>query len=345
MVEQINGNIRFFIPNLTQPVSGLIANGHDISLTGYYYQDCPGSVTITGTFSDLDNFTGSIAYNSNSCSCNGNSEFSAVRSTDTDQDGYFSPVDCNDVDATIHPNAIEVCGDGIDQDCNGSDLDCIIDGDGNIYKTVTIDSQTWLAENLKTTKYNDGTEIPLVTDDNTWYNLLTPTYCWYNNDENASKNIYGALYNWYTVETGKLCPAGWHVPTDDEWTAMENYLIANGFNYDGSVDNDGDRSTLNKIAKSLAVNTNWLPDNFPGNAGNPSYPEKFNTTGFSGLPAGRRTYSGPFWNIGVEGCWWTSTAAPFSLAIMRFLRNSDSGLNKGENAKVNGFSIRCMRDH
>ena len=100
----------------------------------------------------------------------------------------------------------------------------VVDIDGNVYHTVTIGTQVWMVENLKTTKYNDGTAIPLVTDNTAWGALTTPGYCWYNNDSATYKNTYGALYNWYAVNTGKLAPTGWHVPTDSEWTVLTTYL-------------------------------------------------------------------------------------------------------------------------
>ena len=100
----------------------------------------------------------------------------------------------------------------------------VTDDDGNVYHSVTIGTQVWMVENLKTTKYNDGTSIPLVTDATDWHNLLTPGYCWNNNDEATYKATYGALYNWYTVNTGNLCPTGWHVPGDAEWTTLTTYL-------------------------------------------------------------------------------------------------------------------------
>jgi hypothetical protein len=93
------------------------------------------------------------------------------------------------------------------------------DNDGNVYKTITIGKQVWMAENLKTTKYNDGTSIPLVADSISWKAIKTPAYCWYNNDI-RNKGDYGALYNWYTVNTNKLCPKGWHVPVNKEWTPL-----------------------------------------------------------------------------------------------------------------------------
>ncbi len=107
-----------------------------------------------------------------------------------------------------------------------SDLvyDAVADVDGNVYKTIGIGSQTWMAENLRTTRYNDQTEIPLVTGDTAWSSLQTPGYCWYEDNEAVFKNIYGAYYNWFTVNTGKLCPSGWHVPSDGEWKVLEMEL-------------------------------------------------------------------------------------------------------------------------
>ena len=99
----------------------------------------------------------------------------------------------------------------------------VADIDGNIYNTVKIGNQAWMAENLKTTKYNNGTEIPLIVDKPAWEALMTGGYCWYNN-EDVNKNIYGALYNWYAVNTGNLCPIGWHVPSYNEWDILAAYL-------------------------------------------------------------------------------------------------------------------------
>ena len=96
----------------------------------------------------------------------------------------------------------------------------VTDVEGNVYKTIQIGPQTWMAENLKATKYNNSTAIPLVTDNTAWAALLTPGHCWYDNDETTYKNIYGALYNWYAVDTSILCPTGWHVPSDAEWTTL-----------------------------------------------------------------------------------------------------------------------------
>ena len=131
----------------------------------------------------------------------------------------------------------------------------VTDIDGNVYHTVKIGTQTWMVENLKTTKYKDGSVIPLVTDNSAWYNSLTPAYCWYNNDATSHKDTYGALYNWYAVSTGKLAPDGWHVPTNSEWTILENYVSAN-------------LGTSGSVVKALSVTTNWITSTSAGAIGN-----------------------------------------------------------------------------
>jgi hypothetical protein len=103
------------------------------------------------------------------------------------------------------------------------DRDQCVDSDGNVYRTVNIGNQEWMAENLKTTTYSDGTDIPIVIDDAEWMSLNTSAYVWPDNDEN-NKDQYGALYNWYAVESGKLCPSGRHVATERDWDVLRDYL-------------------------------------------------------------------------------------------------------------------------
>ncbi len=100
----------------------------------------------------------------------------------------------------------------------------VTDVDLNTYHTVKIGNQWWMAENLATTRFNDGTEIPNVSSNLDWYELSTEAYCWYENDEEAYKDPYGALYNYHTVENDKLCPEGWHVPWESEWQELEIFL-------------------------------------------------------------------------------------------------------------------------
>jgi len=211
----------------------------------------------------------------------------------------------------------------------------VTDIEGNVYNTVKIGSQVWMLENLKTTHYNDGIAIPLVTDSTAWYKY-TPAYCWYNNDAATYKNKYGALYNGYAVNTGKLAPTGWHVPTDAEWTTLENYLIANGYNYDGSTSGD-------KYAKSLAATTDWATDSGTGNIGNDL--TKNNRSGFSSLPGGSRNYGiGMFYFVGYGGYWWSSTEDDTGNAWYRLMSYDDSGVSRSDYRNQSGFSVRCVRD-
>jgi len=210
----------------------------------------------------------------------------------------------------------------------------VTDIDGNVYKTVKIGTQVWIAENLKTTKYNNGTNIPNVTDATAWGALKTPGYCFYDNSA-ANKSNYGALYNWYTVNTGKLAPEGWHVPTDAEWKTLEEYLIANGYNYDGST-------TGNKIAKSLAATTLWNTYTEVGTIGDNL--TKNNKTSFTALPGGYRVTNGTFFNVGYNGYWWSSTEYSTTYAWYRHLYYDGYNLYRSNDTKSYGFSVRCVRD-
>ncbi|MCF8379684.1 MAG: hypothetical protein K9H49_08920 [Bacteroidales bacterium] len=197
------------------------------------------------------------------------------------------------------------------------------DYDGNIYRTVVIGNQEWMAENLKVTNYKDGTSITNITDPIAWFQLTTPAYCWYNNDPASNKDTYGALYNWYTVNTGKLAPAGWHVPTDEEWTELTDYL--------GGVDIAG--------AKLKEAGTShWLSPN----AG------VTNASGFTALPGGYRGYNGEFKDIGSEGIWWSSSVYLYSpgnlMPLYRAMASYQNYVDRFVLDKVAGFSVRCVRD-
>lgn len=211
----------------------------------------------------------------------------------------------------------------------------ITDIDGNIYHIVTIGTQTWMMENLKTTKYNDGTAIPNVTNNTTWAGLTTGAYCYYNNDATTYKEKYGCLYNWYAVNTGKLAPKGWHVPADAEWTILENYLIANGYNYDGST-------TGNYIAKSLASTTGWDTSTNTGAIGNDL--TKNNRSCFSALPGGFCTRGSGFSNAGGDGYWWSSDQSNAGDAWGRHLGYASGFSNRISLYKPMGFSVRCVRN-
>ncbi len=201
---------------------------------------------------------------------------------------------------------------------NGLFAQTLKDIDGNVYKTVTIGKQVWMAENLKTTKLNDGTAIPLVTGDKAWEALKTPAYCWYKNDA-ANKNTYGALYNWYTVGTNKLCPKGWHVSTDAEWATLTTYL-------------GGEIVAGGKLKETGT--THWKSPNIGAT----------NETGFTALPSGYRIYYGPYDNIGNLGYWWSSTESATLIAYFRNMYYKVSNVLRSYLDKQNGFSVRCLRD-
>jgi uncharacterized protein (TIGR02145 family) len=218
---------------------------------------------------------------------------------------------------------------GIYKDCT--------DPDGNIYKTVQIGNQVWMAENLKTTKYRDGSAIPHIMENSIWGVLSTGAYCLYNNDS-TNKNIYGALYNWHAVSTSKLCPVGWHVPDNNEWTTLENYLIANGYNYDSTTSD-------NKIAKSLASTTYWISSTVRGSVGNMDFPAFRNKTGFSALPAGYRDFYGTFNQACIFTEFWSSTETSVDNAWLRGMCCEYAYLFSSFMYKTYGHSVRCVQDH
>ncbi len=194
----------------------------------------------------------------------------------------------------------------------------ITDKDENVYRTIQIGDQVWMAENLKTTKYNDGTPIPPVTGNTIWSNLTTPGYCWYDNDQSTYGETYGALYNWYTVETGNVCPEGWHVPTDGEWTEL--------------IDLGGQGVAGGKLKE--AGTTHW---NSPNTGAT-------NETGFTALPGGNRDDQGEFLGAGFHGHWWSSTGDNTGDAWYRCMLYVYSEVGRGVSSKQGGFSVRCVKD-
>ena len=217
----------------------------------------------------------------------------------------------------------------------------IKDIDGNVYTQIKIGKQVWMVENLRTTKFNDGSNISYIEYDEPWSVSNIPSYCWYDNDID-NKNTYGALYNWHAVETGILCPKGWHVPSDTEWTELETYLANNGYNYDGSTGGDDIRD---KIAKSMASDNGWETSSGVGEVGNTGYPEYRNKSGFTALPGGYRDSGGESFNsIGDCGSWWSSTEIDKYYALLHSLYSDDSFVDRDNDWKERGSSVRCVKD-
>jgi OOP family OmpA-OmpF porin len=215
----------------------------------------------------------------------------------------------------------------------------LTDTEGNSYKIVTIGNQTWMAENLKTTKYNDGTPIPMVTDSAKWMDTTTPAFCWFKNDASKYKNPYGALYNWFTIGTGKLCPTGWHVPTDADWSALKKFVGP-------SENTEVDGGKLKEAGTS-----HWKTPNSGAT----------NSTGFSAVATGYREEIGRFYTdlmrtgiITEDALWWSASEDPTTAEYspdkkpvngnIVGLSYNYNGVAEGSYGKSNGLSVRCIKD-
>src|SRR5665647_1585521 len=203
----------------------------------------------------------------------------------------------------------------------------VTDFDGNVYHTVTIGTQVWMVENLKTTTYRNGDPIQNVTGNTAWSALRTGAYCWYNNDATYKNTNYGALYNWYTVSDSRnMAPWGWHTPTDAEWTNLTTFL--------------GESVAGLKLRETGTAH--WFDTN--------TYAT--NSSGFTAIPGGQRDGfglfdSGPFNGLGTMDFWWSSTAYNATDAWARYVSyySSSVGRDNGNNFnKVRGYSVRCVKD-
>jgi len=190
------------------------------------------------------------------------------------------------------------------------------DINGNDYKVVKIGTQLWMAENLKTTRYNDGIDIPR---DAAWQKDTTGAYAWFNNEEVSFKPLYGALYNWFVVNTGKICPSGWHLPSDAEWTQLTDYL--------GGIDNAGGKLKESGTAHWDSPNTGAT-----------------NETGFTALPSGCRYWDGTFSNNRACSYFWSATKSNSTEALYRGLYMDTDNIFRGQILKQTGFSVRCLKN-
>jgi uncharacterized protein (TIGR02145 family) len=208
----------------------------------------------------------------------------------------------------------------------------ITDYDNNKYNTVQFGDQVWMAENLKTTRFNDGTLIPLVTEKKEWDNLQTPVYCTYDSSlaswghgySSALRKVSGALYNWYAVNTGKLCPSGWHVSSDADWRRLTAYFGGD------SVAGDKLKSTDFWPVKADTIRTST------------------NESGFTALPSGSRQPDGTFYfDLGDKGFWWCSPEYPGNSAfeaLYKSIGTENDNVYSALSNKSSGFSVRCVKD-
>ena len=226
-----------------------------------------------------------------------------------------------------------------------------IDQDGNSFEWINYSTQDWAIENAEVVNYRDGTTIPQVAVATEWESLTTGAWCYYSNDPSKGK-----LYNWYavmgihdaepTTPNKEFAPEGWHVPSDAEWTTLEEYLIAMGYNYDGTTT---DVNTGNKIAKAMASTTGWESSTYTGAIGNDQ--SLNNLSGFNAFPEGYRFDYGSFDWEGLNAFFWSSTESFFNdltpntnLAWYRYLDFDYSLLLSYDPPKRFGFSVRFVRD-
>lgn len=203
-----------------------------------------------------------------------------------------------------------------------NDPNAVKDLDGNTYTIITIGTQQWLKENLRTTKFNDGTPVPLVTDNAAWEALGTSGYCWFDNNASQNKEPYGALYNWYAANTGKLCPTGWHVPDEADWINLENQLL--GYEVAGG--------------KMKELGTAYWNDPNIGAT---------NSSNFSGRGHGQRNPDGAFDYMKKYGEYWSTTEGAIDVAKVRGMANNSEYLLGGGvffKDKICGLAVRCIKD-
>lgn len=194
------------------------------------------------------------------------------------------------------------------------------DQQGNVYKTIVIGTQEWMAENLKVSHYRNGNPIPLITNSSIWAQLNTGATCWYNNDSVTYNCPYGKLYNWYAVaDQRNVCPTGWHVPSDAEWTTLTTFL--------------GGELVAGGKMKSTGTQY-WTSPNSDAD----------NSSGFSGLPGGLRYFAGALDDIGYNGYWWSSSQFNGNSAWYRGLYYGLSTVGRTNFNKLSGFSVRCLKD-
>jgi uncharacterized protein (TIGR02145 family) len=198
--------------------------------------------------------------------------------------------------------------------------------DGRRYRIVTIGEQTWMAENLRSTVYNDGTDIPLISDSRAWSKLSTPGICWYGNNETLYRDIFGTIFNGYAVNTGKVCPTGWHVPNDDEWKMLATYL-------------GGSEIAGGKLKETGT--SHWISPNYGAT----------NESEFRALPGGSRNQEGDYIDRGLSSAWWSRTKAkqeaPYYYTqnlVFRGLSGMNANFFISNFPKNVGLYVRCIKD-
>jgi uncharacterized protein (TIGR02145 family) len=227
------------------------------------------------------------------------------------------------VEKEAHEQTVPVTSGNSDKSVTSTEIqpgEIITDVEGNEYPVIRIGNQSWFLKNLKTATLNDGTPIKLVTDSVSWSSLSSPGYCWYDNEMESFRPTYGALYNGYTANTGKLCPKNWHVPTVNDWRALTSLL--------------GGESVAGGKMKGSGTSF-WVGPNTGAT----------NESGFNALPGGLRYHDGSFRDFGFSGYWWSSTLVTKDRAFFIYLDYEYANAFRFDNLLKIGFSVRCVRDY
>lgn len=226
---------------------------------------------------------------------------------------------------------------------NSNNFGELTDIEGNVYKTIKIGNQEWMAENLKSTRYINGTTIEYIEDNSKWQNSEVGAYCWFNND--IGNNKFGAIYNWYVINSN-ICPKGWRIPNKNDWRKLNDFLNKKGFSYDGKKDEWG-----HKTGKALADKNGWRNSEKFGYVG--FEPEENNKSKFSGKPFGFRFGNGKFSDTPESACFWWSNESNNGMgkdgdgeySVARSLAYHDSSLNGGGSYSKNyGCYLRLVKE-
>jgi uncharacterized protein (TIGR02145 family) len=335
----------YFIKTETDPAGGTnyTITGTSQLLSVPYALHAKSAESLSGTLPETDPVYGSSAAsgitasditNWNNKLDNEQQNLSDVIALDNSANGQIKNLtDPTDDQDAVTKSYVDQIKEEIEEIQVSSGL-IVKDLDGNIYPTLHIGSQVWMASNLRTTRYNDGSYIPKASAQLDWSSLSTPGYCWYENDSTSYADIFGAIYNWYTVNTGNLCPAGWHVSTDNDWKTLEMTLgmsetDANIVGYHGS--NEGSKLAGKKPLWVINALTN---------------DPEFGVSGFLGVPGGRRRYTGEFYDKANYANLWTADEYDADSAWHYSLYSLDTriGYNNGGD-KGDGYSVRCVKDY
>ena len=319
--EQASFTTYLALPALTtNSVSQITSSG--ATAGGNVTSDGGSAVTIRGVaYGTLQNPTTANSSTSNGA---GTGAFTSTLSGLTSSTFYYVRAYATNAMGTAYGSQVSFTTSLPGVRCNGTPT--VTDIDGNIYNTVQIGSQCWTQSNLKVSKYRNGVNIPTGLSDNAWLNANYGAYAIYNNDP-VNDGLYGKLYNNYAVtDSLGLCPTGWHVPSDAEWTILENQL--------------GGSSEAGGALKSTATQPTpggWASANTGAT----------NSSGFTALPGGQKAFNTPFSYVTINGFWWSSSVYITQVGTYawgRKLYNDGSSINRHNYNRQSGFSVRCLRD-